>query len=59
MTSGPGPRFPRAEATQTLVDLLTSYLNLADQVTALRTTLAKLAHPEAPADEPDLGGSNY
>jgi len=24
---------------------MTSYLNLADQVTALRTTLAKLAHP--------------
>jgi hypothetical protein len=29
-------------------------LNLADQVTALRTTLAKLARPDAPADEPDL-----
>jgi hypothetical protein len=36
---------------------MTSYLNLADQVTDLRTTLAKLAQPDAPADEPDLGGS--
>jgi hypothetical protein len=56
MTSAPGPRFPRTGGTQVLVELLTSYLNLADQVTALQTALAKLARPDAPADEPDLGG---
>jgi len=55
MTSAPGPRIPRAGGTQVLVEVLTSYLNLADQVTALRTTLTTLARPDAPADEPDLG----
>jgi hypothetical protein len=38
-----------------MVDLLTSYLNLSDQVSALRTALAKLARPDVPADEPDRG----
>jgi hypothetical protein len=36
---------------------MAAYLNLAHQVTDLRSTLAKLARPDAPADEPDLGGS--
>jgi len=40
-----------------MVDLLASPLNLAGQVTALRTTLAKLGHPGAPADKLDLGTS--
>jgi hypothetical protein len=30
-------------------------LNLADQVTVLRTALAKLARPDALADEANLG----
>jgi len=57
MTSAPGPRIPRTGGTQVLVEVLTSYLSLADQVTALRTALAKLAGSDAPADEPDLGRS--
>jgi hypothetical protein len=57
MTSAPGPRIPRTGGTQVLVELLTSYLNLADQVTALRAALGKLAEPYAPADETDLGRS--
>ena len=56
MTRSPRPRTPRTGGYQDLVEVLTSYLNLAAQVTELRTTLAKLAGPNAPADEPDLGG---
>jgi hypothetical protein len=37
------------------VEVTRAYLNLADQVTELRTALAKLARPDAPADEPNLG----
>jgi len=37
-----------------VLDLLTD-LNPADQVAELRTTLARLTAPDAPADEPDLG----
>jgi hypothetical protein len=32
-------------------------VNLADQVTALRTVLAELARPNTPVDEPELGRS--
>jgi hypothetical protein len=35
-----------------MVDLLTSYLNLSDQVSALRTALAKLAFAGRPAAQP-------
>jgi hypothetical protein len=37
------------------VEVLTSYLNPSEQVRELRATLAGLAAPDAPADEPDLG----
>ena len=40
MTSDPGPRFPRTEVTQTLVDLLTAYLNSAGQLARLRANIA-------------------
>jgi dihydrolipoamide dehydrogenase len=39
------------------VEVMTAYLNLADQVTALRTALAMLAQPSARRDDPDLGRS--
>jgi hypothetical protein len=39
------------------LEVLTSYLNLADQVTAPRTALAKLSEADAPAGGPDLGRS--
>jgi hypothetical protein len=37
------------------VDLLTAYVNPAEQVTEPRTSIAQLAAPDAQADEPDLG----
>jgi hypothetical protein len=36
---------------------MTSYLNLSDQVTTLRTTLANLASPDTRIDEPVVGQS--
>jgi hypothetical protein len=39
----------------TLVDLMTAYLNPAEQVTELRATLAKLAAPDTPTDARNLG----
>jgi hypothetical protein len=37
------------------VEVMTAYLNPSEQVTELRRTLAQLAGPDTPADEPDLG----
>ena len=34
-----------------LVDLMTAYLNSAEQVIELRRTLNRLVEPDAPADE--------
>ena len=36
------------------VELLTAYLNPAEQVRELRAALARLAAPDAPADEDGL-----
>lgn len=41
------------------VDLMTAYLNPTDQVSELRSTLARLAAADAPADEPDLGVDHH
>jgi len=38
------------------VEVLSSYLNPTDQVNELRAALARLSGPDAPADEPELGG---
>ena len=54
--TAPGSRFPRAGG-RNAVEVMTSYLNLSDQVTTLRTTLANLASPDTRTDEPGLGQS--
>jgi hypothetical protein len=64
MTSAPGPRIPRTGGTQVLVEVLTSYLNLADQVTALRTPSPSSPDPMRQPMSPtlavdDLAGSRY
>ena len=54
MTGGPGPRFPRTEATQPFVEVLAAHLNPEAQIQQLRAALAELRSPGAPADDPDL-----
>jgi hypothetical protein len=37
------------------VEIMQAYLNPAERVKELRTTLMRLTSPGAPVDEPDLG----
>lgn len=53
MTKGPPLRLRRHGPS--VVEVLTAYLNPSEQVKELRATLARLAAPDAPADEADLG----
>ena len=43
MTSGPGPRIPRTEATQSLVEVMTAYLNHIDEIAVVRRTFTQAA----------------
>ena len=54
MTRPSGPRFPQAGGPQGLVEIITACLILAAHVEQPRTTLARLTHQDAPADEPGL-----
>jgi hypothetical protein len=37
------------------MEVMAAYLNPSEQTRELRATLARLAAPDAPADEPDIG----